>query len=345
MKLEQIHTVKAEIVLHVLFWLSWIISFTLIQSIGAGVHQYFVWLMYYIITLPIFILHTYLIAYWLLPVTFFKGRFGLFALGFFLFLALFSAIELVVSNELVFKPFDINKSFSPGYLNLQNILISGVGNLYIVLVFLAIKAGRSWYLAKTRKEQLLKSKTDTELEIYQYQLQPKMVQTLIDELEQITETYPDKAPKMIIKISNFLNLFLYEGREELIPLNLEVKLIETFLDIHKQALGSRFVSNFVVNGNVKSFVVPPLLLLPFLNNAFKVVYKCNESFESTVIIKGEKKYLLFSFSFWSEKEFRFTDDESIEITKKRLNNNFPGKHRLIENTDENFREFSLEIFY
>ena len=177
MKLEQIHTVKAEIVLHVLFWLSWIISFTLIQSIGAGVHQYFVWLMYYIITLPIFILHTYLIAYWLLPVTFFKGRFGLFALGFFLFLALFSAIELVVSNELVFKPFDINKSFSPGYLNLQNILISGVGNLYIVLVFLAIKAGRSWYLAKTRKEQLLKSKTDTELEIYQYQLQPKMVQT------------------------------------------------------------------------------------------------------------------------------------------------------------------------
>ena len=150
---------------------------------------------------------------------------------------------------------------------------------------------------------------------------------------------------MIIKISNFLNLFLYEGREELIPLNLEVKLIETFLDIHKQALGSRFVSNFVVNGNVKSFVVPPLLLLPFLNNAFKVVYKCNESFESTVIIKGEKKYLLFSFSFWSEKEFRFTDDESIEITKKRLNNNFPGKHRLIENTDENFREFSLEIFY
>ncbi|HKI87757.1 MAG TPA: histidine kinase, partial [Draconibacterium sp.] len=327
-----------------LFWLTWVVSFTLVQSLGKGIDQYFVWLMYYLITLPIFVVHTYIIAYWLVPQAFFKRRYGLFVLGIVVFLLFFSVVELVVSNKLVFKIFDPSKVFHPGYLNPKNIVISGIGNHYIILVFLAIKAGRSWYSAKSMKDELLRSNLETELEIYRYQLQPRLVLSLMQELDQITETQSEKSPEMIIKISNFLNRFLYEGSEDLIPLTLEVKLIEEFLEIHKQALGVRFASNFIVTGKLGTYVVPPLLLLPILNNAIKLAYRCNDSFESTVIIKGEKKYLLYSFSFWSEKEFRIADNENIEITRKRLNYSFPGKYRLIENMDDNFREFSIEIF-
>ena len=95
---------------------------------------------------------------------------------------------------------------------------------------------------------------------------------------------------------------------------------------------------------LKYFLALTNVFQSILNNAIKMVYGCNDSFESSVIIKGEKKYLLFSFSIWSENEFRLIDDENTEITKKRLNYSFPGKYRLIENLDENFREFSLEIF-
>jgi two-component system, LytTR family, sensor kinase len=338
------HIDKTEIALHTLFWTTWVISFTLVQSLGNGIEQYFVWFMYYLITLPIFVVHTYLIAYWLVPEAFFKRRYGLFILGIAVFLVVFSVIELVVSNKLVFKIFDPSKVFLPGYLNLKNIVISGIGNHYIILVFLAIKAGRTWYSAKSIKDELVRSNQETELEIYRYQLQPRLVLSLMEELEQITETEAEKSPEMIIKISNFLNRFLYEGSEDLIPLTLEVQLVEDFLEIHKHAVGERFASNFIVNGKLGTYVVPPLLLLPLLNDAIKIVYECNDSFESTVIIKGEKKYLLFSFSFWSEKEFRITANENIEITRKRLNYSFPGRFRLIENVDDNFREFSIEIF-
>ena len=189
------------------------------------------------------------------------------------------------------------------------------------------------------------TKLETELEIYRNQLQPKLIYSLMDELEIISEQKPEKAPQMIVKISSFLNRFLFDGKEELLPLSLETKLIEEYLEIHKQALESRLTSNFIVNGLLQPYVVPPLLLLPFINSAIKLVYECNNSFESTVIIKAEKKYLLFSFTFWSESEFRLSDNENIEITKKRLNYSYHGKHRLIENIDENFREVSVEIFY
>ncbi len=330
--------------MHSLFWVLWIVSFTFIQTFNEGIDSLMVWFMYYVITLPVFVVHTYLIAYWLLPVTFYRDRYLLFSLGIIVLLCVFSVIELVVSNYLVYGIFDRNRMFEPNYLNLKNIVISGIGNHFIILVFLSIKVGASWYRAESLKEELLLSKVETELEIYKYQLQPKIVMSLIEELEVISDTQSEKTPEMIIKISNFLNGFLFEGKEELIPLQLEVELMEGFMEIHKHALGEKLVSNFIINGNLKPHVVPPLLLLPVINSAINLAYECNNSYEITVIIKAEKKYLLFSFTFWSESEFSLADDENIDITKKRLKYNFPGKYRLLENIDDNFREFSLEIF-
>ena len=344
MKKGIIHIDRKDFLLHSAFWLTWIVSFTIIQSFGGGVHQYFVWLMYYLITLPIFIVHTYILAYWLLPETFFKGKLWLALAGSFVFLIVFSVIELIVSNELVFKIFDESKTFEPGYLNPSNIIISGIGNHYIILVFLAIKVGQSWYSSRNQTVGLMQIKMETELEIYKYQLQPKLILSLVEELDLITEKEPEKLPQMIINTSNFLNHFLFDVKDELIPLSMEVKLIGDFLDIHKHAIGSRLNCSFIVNGNLQAHVCPPLLLLPFINSAIKLVYECNNSFESTVIIKAEKKYLLLTFTFWSEDDFRLINNELTEITRKRLMFNFPTKHRIIENVDANFAELSLEIF-
>jgi len=344
MKTGILHIAKRDYILHVIFWLAWVISFTFIQTLNEGIASLHIWLMYYLITLPVFVTHTYIIAYWLLPKTFFKGHYLLFAAGITVLLIVFSMIELLVSNYLVFYLFDKSRMFAPGFLNFKNIVISGVGNHYIILVFLAIKAGSSWYRAEYQKEELLRSKLETELEIYRYQLQPRIVLELIKELEVLSLKKAETAPDMIINISNFLNRFLYEGKEELIPLELEVRLLEEFMTIHNHALGERLSSNFIVSGNLKSYVVPPLLLLPFINSAIKIAYECNETYESTVIIKAERKYLLFSFTFWSENSFKIADNEDNKITYRRLDYNYPGKHRLVENIDDNFREFSIEIY-
>ena len=289
-------------------------------------------------------IHTYLIAYWLLPKTFFKGKFLFSILGLLVLLVVFSVTELVVSNEFIFRIFDKSKMFDPGYLNPANIIISGIGNHFIILVFLAIKVGQSWYYSKNETADLMQVKMETELEIYKFQLQPKLILAMIEEMETITRNEKDKLPQMIIKMSGFLNYFLFEVKDELIPLSLEVRIIEEFLDFHIHALDKRFSSSYIVNGNLQAHVCPPLLILPFINSAIKIAYNCNNSFESTVIIKAEKKYMLFSFTFWSESDFTLVNNEDMTTIKKRLQFSFPSKYRIIENTDANFVELSLEIF-
>ena len=328
-----------------MFWISWIISFTIIQSLGKGFDTLYTWLMYYLITLPIFIAHTYLVGYWLLPCCFFKNRFLLFGAGVFGLLIVFSITELIVSNELVFKIFAPSMQFSPGYLNIKNILVSGIGNHYIILVFLAIKAGKSWFTAKAEKEDLLRQNLETEIEIFRYQLQPKFVLDLIEELEKVAETRPENVPDLIVKISEFMNHLLFDTHPELIPLSSEIELIDDYFQIQKEVNGNRVKTNITVSGNLSDWLIPPLIVSPFLSDISKNISEDNQDFEFNLVVKAEKKYLLFSVTFWSENEFTFTNKNLTNIIYKRLDYNFPGKYRVVENVDSNFREFSLEIYH
>jgi len=62
MKLEQNRSLR-----HLVFWLTWVVGFTFIKSFGESMEVYLGWFSYYLITLPIFIAHTYLVAYLLVP--------------------------------------------------------------------------------------------------------------------------------------------------------------------------------------------------------------------------------------------------------------------------------------
>jgi sensor histidine kinase YesM len=345
MRWELKHIGKQRILLHSGFWLAWVVSFTVLQSLGQGIETFSVWLRYYVITLPVFIGHTYLIAYWLVPHTFYKNRYGLLIMGVLVLLPVFSVIELIISNELVFSFYG---SFSPdetNYLNLKNIIISGIGNHYILLVFFAIKAGQEWYYSQIRKEQELEQNEKAELEIYHYQQQPRLILQLMDALQSTISQNPQKTPELIIHISNFFNLFLKESHADWRPLLAEINLMEKFLDINKLVTHNQLRGEIRLRGNLKPFVVPPFLFLPILGFAVKSGNGCNDSVECIVIIAGENRKLHLAVELRSNKKLKPAVNHDSEMLRMRVQHYFPGKFTLAEENDENFRKLQLEIFY
>ena len=119
---------------HLLFWATWILGFTFIKSFGMPLSVYLGWLVYYIVTLPVFVSHTYLIVYWMIPAFLKARKYVLFSLVFILLFYGFSMVELIISNEFVFKYFQTGSTSSDAYLGPGNVLINGLGNFYIVLV-------------------------------------------------------------------------------------------------------------------------------------------------------------------------------------------------------------------
>jgi hypothetical protein len=116
--LEQL--LRKRIYRHVLFWMFWVFGFTFIKSFGQSFDAYFGWFSYYVITLPIFMGHTYLVTYLLIPRFFTRKGMPVFIL---LFLGLFygiSVLELLVSHEFIFEWYPVGAEASETYLALSN---------------------------------------------------------------------------------------------------------------------------------------------------------------------------------------------------------------------------------
>lgn len=330
--------------MHIGFWLTWVFGFTILQSLGQGYDSFFLWFRYYLITLPVFVVHTYIIAYWLIPITFYKKKYGLLVLGITVFLVVFSILELVVSNELVFKPYSPEKAFKPGFLNVKNIVISGIGNHYIILVFLAVKVGRTWYRAQNIKNEEQRLNEKTGFEIYQYQLQPRLMLHLMELLGYSIQKKPEIIPTLIITISDFLIHFLKENHTNWVPVTNETKLMNDFFDIHKMVLNNRLNGGINISGNLTSFVAPSLLFLPVLDFALISGRKCNDLFDCVVFLKEADRKLYFSLELWSEEEFNYCSNTDLEMLKRRLHYSFPGKYGVKEEIEKNFRMLQIEIF-
>ena len=167
---------------HLLFWALWVLGFTVIQSFGKPLHYYFAWFSYYMVTLPLFVVHTYLIAYWLLPVFWKKGRYLSFIFLFLFLYLFFSVIELVVSNEFIFKWFPTGTELLENYLTPGHVLVSGLGNLYIVFVFLAAKSVRDAYLAREEREKYDLIKLEEQYKLTNNRLQPGLLLFSMDQI-------------------------------------------------------------------------------------------------------------------------------------------------------------------
>jgi two-component system, LytTR family, sensor kinase len=337
----RVYTGKHNPKLHALFWLMWVTSFTLLQSMGQGSSSVLYWLMYYLITLPVFIIHTYLIAYWLVPLTFMKSRLLLFSLMLFVFLILFSVAELVISARFVDRLFYPGKLPPPDYLNIKNIIISGIGNHYVILVFMAVKAGRAWYHAQNveKAEQLIH--LDTGFEIYLYQLQPRMMHHLMKLLGNVIKTDPQKAPDMIIRISGFLNRFLKQAAKEQTTLTEELNLAGEYLGFYAWTTGNQNEIKCTMRGDLSSIKVPAFLFLPVfdaaVNNMNEISVNCSVDTETF----GQGFRLTIRFSNLLMKNHGVHDD--VDMLHRRLQRSFNGNFHMNDLTRDGYREIELEV--
>jgi two-component system, LytTR family, sensor kinase len=337
-----VYTDKHNPKLHALFWLIWVMSFTLLQSMGQGTSSLLYWLMYYLITLPVFIIHTYLIAYWLVPLTFMKNRLFLFGVTLFVFLIIFSVAELVISAQFVDKIFYPGKLPPPDYLSIKNIIISGIGNHYIILVFMAVKAGREWYHAQNieKAEQLIN--LDTGFEIYLYQLQPRMMHHLMKLLGNVIKTDPQKAPDMIIRISGFLNRFLKQAVKEQTTLAEELNLAGEYLGFYSWATGNQQQIKCNMRGDLNKIKVPAFLFLPVLdaavNNLNGIPGNC--SVDTETFNQGFRLKIMIS----KIPMKGHIDHDDVDMLHRRLQRSFDDNFHMKDETRDGCREIELEVY-
>jgi LytS/YehU family sensor histidine kinase len=138
---------------------------------------------------------------------------------------------------------------------------------------------------------------------------------------------------------------LYECKGEEVLLEKEIEVMKAYIDLEKERYGNKIELSWNVEGDVKDKCLAPLLLLPFLENAFK--HGTSEQLEKPwlSVDLSVKGYVLRCKIANSKDEFVLVSEKGIGIenVKKRLQFLYPGKHELKINDEGAFFVVSLLI--
>lgn len=250
---------------HILFWLSWILGFTFIKSFGQGYDVYLDWLGYYILSLPIFVSHTYLVVYYLIPRFFTARLWPLFMLLFLLAFYGFSCLELVLSYEFIYRIFAFNLDKVRSYLETTNVIRNGVGNLYVVLVFLAVRTIIEWDRTEEKRKIVSRQALEQEIEETMIRVQPLMLLYSIDHIDELISRHDPRCTQAIAMTSELLSevMMFYEEGYRLITR--EIELVKKLLELVSLFRGKSPEVEFFISGDPGSMDLPPMILFSFFD--------------------------------------------------------------------------------
>ncbi|MDF1571067.1 MAG: hypothetical protein P1P82_05560 [Bacteroidales bacterium] len=315
---------------HGIFWMAWVAGFTFVKSFGSGMETYVGWLFYYLATLPIFMAHTYLVVYWAARKFLCGVKIILFVFVFVLLMLLFSFLEMFVTNTWLSQLFPSVFSGSPEYRDPLNVLISGIGNLYIILVFAAARMVRSWYLGERKgqaleKQQLFMERADANAGIL-----PGMLLFSVRSIEQMGRDRPGDVAGAIAMLSQLLNAVMQAHKSMKLRLDEEMRNVRNLLKLYSLLMGRDIPVLKIEQCSMAALSLPAFMIFSPLEIVIRhFMWMPDDTIE--VCIRGEE---MVTISLRSEAADVRKPDPA-EMTRE-LDLLYPGRYQVrIEERAEN----------
>lgn len=315
---------------HILFWLIYLIFFTIVN--GLAKEDYLITFLELLFYLPIRIGASYYSGYILLPYMFEKKYINS------SLLLLVSVIVFASIQYLTFY-FITRKLFYPEYQKEHFInfarFAKGLINVYFaVLIFTTVKLVKQWYFNQQINQRLAQEKLQAELNFLRAQIHPHFLFNTLNNLYALTLKKADQAPEVVLRLSELLNYMLYECNNPQALLSKELQLIDNYIELEKLRYGDRLSIEKKINGNPLSIQVAPMLILPFIENAFKHgVSECSANIWIKLEINIFEKHL--QIIVHNSKETETSKDEKgykegigLKNVRRRLELTYPDQYNL-----------------
>lgn len=240
--------------------------------------------------------------------------------------------------------FEVNTSdFSP----LRVLFDSFVNILFWVVLILATKLIIEKIKSQRYIEQIEKEKAANELNFLRAQFNPHFLFNSINSIYAHIDKSNKGARDMLLVFSEMLRYQLYECNVEQIQLDREINYIRNYIALQKSRIDERIEVSFYAaetNGNT---LVPPLILITFIENAFKYVgfNECKAN-RIDICLKHNKGVLEFNVFNTRDAVIDQRQDSSglgIANARRRLELLYPGKHSLNIDQREDTYEVNLTL--
>jgi two-component system, LytTR family, sensor kinase len=217
---------------------------------------------------------------------------------------------------------------------------------FIVSVFYAIVAD------KNRSEKLQKEnealRLEMELKLLRFQISPHFLFNILTSLVSLARKKSDHLETSLLMLSGLMRYMLY-GADKKISLQQELEYLESYIALQKLRFGRDviIVFNYELPNKEINYTIEPMLLIPFIENAFKhgTGYQDQPFINISFMVKED--VLVFQVKNKFDNETDTNKDESSGIglsnTRSRLALLYPGRHDLAIHTDNNLFSINLTL--
>lgn len=256
---------------------------------------------------------------------------------------------VLIANVLAYEYFD--QLFHGGFNDIWNHLIANsLTYLSFGVAFFAIYSVKNIYRKQAEIDKLRLEKQNAQLQGLKAKVNPHFLFNTLNTVYANALKKDDKTPELILKLSDGFRYVLHEGEKDYVTIEQEMAHLNDYIQLQQERLTSKVDVWVEMHTDDPKQLLPPLILIGFIENAFKF----------TSLLKGNGHLIQISIAL-DQKLLHFNcrnpfaesmmahdpnwkeSGLGLKNTKERLDLLFPGKYDLaISNADHLF-EVNLEI--
>lgn len=252
---------------HLIFWG---VYFTFNTLRWGSVHQDFLLsLKTNMLGFPIHMALAYFNIYYLMPRFVYTKKYATYALVviislFVMLLVKFNLTYFLISTDVMPEAAETVDSLTLNYA-----ITTMLGELYVVSFVTAIKITIDWLREHSMLHEMEKRQLSTELRFLRSQVSPHFFFNTLNNIYSLTLKKSEKAPEVILKLSELMRYLLYDTTKRSQSLQKEISCIQNYIDLEKMRFDNKLEVAIALSGNLEQKVIPPMLLMPLIENCFK----------------------------------------------------------------------------
>lgn len=135
-----------------------------------------------------------------------------------------------------------------------------------------LKFSKSWFMVHDLKRQLLQAEADRvqlELTALKAQINPHFFFNTLNGIYAMALEKDERLPGTVLQLSHLMRYFLYETQIQFVPLEKEWAVLQDYIALQKIRSGNSLHVNVKTEGEIDLQQLPPMVLITFMENAFK----------------------------------------------------------------------------
>ena len=279
----------------------------------------------------------YITNYILLPQLFYKKKYVLFFILFLLMIVVSSYIKMQILGRVTNNPRLLD--FFGNWRD--RVYDNMVPHFFLVTAGAAAKLMFDYTKMQQRLVEVAKEKAETELSFLKSQINPHFLFNSLNSVYFLINKDNPEARQALHKFSEMLRYQLYEMGGDRIPIEKEIHYLKDYVDLQQLRKDEKYKVDFNCSPDVKGFSIEPLLLVPFVENAFKHLSHHNDQ-TNFIRVDLSKQNGSFQFIVENSKEqigvtHSGTGGIGLPNVRRRLELLYPGRYDLnIRETDQVF---------